>query len=62
MLALQIMTKNFDNKNNNDEKVLELDDFCEECKKEDSSVSQNLILTGLKICNSCRTSKTLFPI
>ena len=62
MLALQIMTKNFDNKNNNDEKVLKLDDFCEECKKEDSSVSQNLILTGLKICNSCRTSKTLFPI
>jgi hypothetical protein len=62
VLALQIMTKDFDNKNNNDEKVLELDDFCEECKKEDPSVSQNLILTGLKICNSCRTSKTLFPI
>jgi hypothetical protein len=39
-----------------------LDDICEECKKEDESVSQNLILTGFKICKSCRTSKTIFPI
>ena len=39
-----------------------LDDICEECKKEDESVSQNLILTGFKICKSCRTSKTVFPI
>ena len=36
--------------------------FCEECKKEDESVSQNLILTGFKICSSCKTSKTIFPI
>ena len=36
--------------------------ICEECKKEDKSVSQNLILTGFKICKSCRTSKTVFPI
>jgi len=35
---------------------------CEECKKEDISVFQNLILTGFKICNSCRTSKTIFPV
>ena len=35
--------------------------ICEECKKEDESVSQNLILTGFKICKSCRTSKTIFP-
>jgi len=35
---------------------------CEECKKEDESVSQNLILTGFKICESCRVSKTVFPI
>ena len=39
-----------------------LDDICEECKKEDESVSQNLILTGFKICKYCRTSKTIFPI
>ena len=39
-----------------------LDSICEECKKEDESVSQNLILTGFKICKSCRTSKTVFPI
>tara|TARA_B110000263_G_scaffold1405_1_gene1149 strand:+ start:529 stop:702 length:174 start_codon:yes stop_codon:yes gene_type:complete len=36
--------------------------YCEECKKEDESVSQNLILISLKICNSCKTSKTIFPI
>ena len=38
------------------------DDICEECKKEDESVSQNLILTGFKLCKSCRTSKTIYPI
>ena len=43
----------------NNEKI---DDICEECKKEDESVSQNLILTGYKLCNSCRISKTIFPI
>ena len=36
--------------------------ICEECKKEDESVKQNLILTGYKLCSSCRTSKTIFPI
>ena len=40
----------------------DLDDVCDECKEEDESVSQNLILMGLKICKSCRTSKTIFPI
>ncbi len=46
-----------------DEKVLkELNNVCEECDKEDKSVSQNLILIGYKICQSCRTSKTIFPI
>ena len=39
-----------------------LDDVCEECKKEDESVSQNLILTSYKLCSSCRVSKTIFPI
>ncbi len=46
-----------------DEKVLkELNNVCEECDKEDEGVSQNLILIGYKICQSCRTSKTIFPI
>ena len=40
----------------------ELNDICDECKKEDETVTQNLILTGYKLCNSCRTSKTLFPL
>ncbi len=40
----------------------DLDDICDECKSEDSSVTENLILTGFKICKSCRISKTLFPI
>jgi len=48
------MTEEDNNKN--------IDDICEECKKEDESVSQNLILTGYKLCNSCRISKTIFPI
>ena len=62
MLALQTMTKDIDDQNVNNEEILELDDFCEECKKEDPSVSQNLILSGFKICYSCKTSKTIFPI
>ena len=40
----------------------ELNNICEECKKEDESVSKNLILTGFKICGSCRVSKTMFPV
>ena len=40
----------------------DLDDVCDECKEKDESVSQNLILMGFKICKSCRTSKTIFPI
>ena len=35
---------------------------CEECLIIDESVLQNLILTGFKICESCRISKTIFPI
>ena len=40
----------------------ELDNICEECKNENESVSQNLIMYGYKICESCRLSKTIFPI
>ena len=36
------------------EKNLEdLDDICDECKEQHESVTQNLILTGFKICKSC---------
>ena len=40
----------------------DLDNIYDECKDEHESVSQNLILTGYKICKSCRISKTIFPI
>ena len=56
------MTKEFENKILKEKDLKDLDNLCEECKKEDESVSQNLILTGFKICKSCRTSKTVFPI
>jgi hypothetical protein len=48
--------------NLNQKDLDELDNKCEECKKEDESVSQNLILTGFKLCKSCRVSKTIFPV
>ena len=38
------------------------DNLCEECKKEDKSVKQNLIMYGFKICKSCYLAKTIFPI
>ena len=44
------------------ENLDKLVDMCEECKKEDESVSQTLIINGYKICNSCKFSKTLFPV
>ena len=40
----------------------ELNNICEECKKEEDSVTQNLIKHGYKICNSCYIAKTVFPI
>ena len=40
----------------------DLNNICDECQDQDESVSQNLILTGYKICKSCRISKTIFPI
>jgi hypothetical protein len=56
------MTKNIDKLEINEKKINDLDGICDECKKKDESVSQNLILTGFKICKSCRVSKTIFPI
>lgn len=35
---------------------------CEQCKVLDESVLQNLIMIGFKICKSCQTSKTIFPV
>ena len=57
--ALQIMTNNLDDKNENFDQ--ELNNICEECGNKDESVYQNLILIGYKICKSCRISKTIFP-
>ena len=48
----ELKKKDFKEKNN----------ICEECHKEDISVSQNLILIGFKICDSCKLSKTVFPV
>jgi len=45
-----------------DYSVEKANSFCEECKKEDESVKQNLIMHGYKICKSCNLAKTIFPI
>jgi hypothetical protein len=58
---LQIMTDSLDDKYD-EELIRELNNICDECKKEDESVLQNLILTSYKLCSSCRVSKTIFPI
>tara|TARA_B100000989_G_scaffold129123_1_gene95920 strand:- start:87 stop:254 length:168 start_codon:yes stop_codon:yes gene_type:complete len=55
------MTDNFDYKLDKSDNN-ELNNICDECKEEDETVTQNLILTGYKLCNSCRISKTLFPL
>ncbi len=39
-----------------------LDNTCEECEQEDESVKSNLIISGYKICDSCKLSKTIFPV
>jgi len=59
--ALQTMTSDIDDQNK-DDILNDLNDICDECKNKDESVSQNLILTGFKLCKSCRVSKTIFPI
>ena len=53
------MIDKFDDKNLTTDSE-ELNNICDECKEEDESVTQNLILTGFKLCNSCRVSKTIF--
>ena len=56
------MTNEIEDKSIKENDLIDFNNFCEECKKEDQSVSQNLILTGFKICKICRTSKNIFPI
>ena len=51
-----------ENENLKEKDLKEFNNYCEECKKKHESVSQNLILTGFKVCESCRRSKTIFPI
>ena len=46
-------------KDNSNEKI---DNICEECKNEDETVKQNLIMHSYKICNSCNLSKRIFPL
>ena len=57
--AWQIMIKDYEIK---EKDLKDLDNICDECKEENESVTQNLVLTGFKICKSCRISKTIFPI
>ena len=51
----------FDSDDLNQKDLDEFNNICEECTKEDETVKQNLILTGFKLCKSCRVSKTIFP-
>ena len=56
------MTEDDNTRHQDGANTKELNDICDECKKTDESVTQNLILTGFKICKSCRVSKTIFPL
>ncbi len=55
------MTKDLE-KDKKDNIHKDLNNICDECKNEDESVFQNLIMTGFKLCKSCRVSKTIFPL
>ena len=46
----------------NEETDKKFDDVCEECNKKSEDVISNLIMHGFKICDSCKISKTIFPI
>jgi hypothetical protein len=49
-------------KNKSTKRSFEFNNLCEECKIEHESVKHNLILINFKICDSCKISKTIFPI
>ncbi len=44
------------------EESLKMDDLCEECKNYHESVKTNFIMHSFKLCDSCKISKTIFPI
>ena len=52
--------------NNDDQIVIDnnkiFDNICEECKKKDESVKQNLIMYSFKVCNGCNLAKKIFPL
>ena len=50
------------NKKIEKQNISEFNNICEECREEDESASENLILTGFKICKSCIIPKTIFPL
>ncbi len=56
------MTDKIKRNKNFNENERDQDKICEECKKQEESVFHNLILTGFKVCKSCKLSKTIFPI
>ena len=56
------MTKNSENFFYLENDIKDLDNICDECKEKHESVFHNLILMGFKICNICKTAKTIFPI
>ena len=56
------MTKRDKQRYNQLDKTKDLDGICDKCKKKNESVTHNLILTGFKVCESCRVSMTIFPI
>ena len=56
------MTDEIDTDDLKKNNVKDLDNICDECKKKEDSVFHNLILTGFKVCKSCRVSKTISPV
>ena len=55
-------SKHLEDNSNKILNYVEVNNVCEECKKEDDNVKSNLIMSGYKICDSCKTSKIIFPI
>ena len=55
-------SKHLEDSSNKILNYIEVNNICEECKKVDDSVKSNLIMFGNKTCDSCRTSKTIFPV
>ena len=56
------MSKIFKRKKFDKKKLGNFNNKCEECNNEEESLTHNLILTGFKICDSCKISKTIFPV